>query len=404
MEVSKIALVRVLAVALSLCAVVRCCSAHHVSVACMMAYDEGGSPALFRSQECPLREWTPSNGVSQNHPTANCGFAAAILQGRRNYQEDRIACNPAMKIPFLGNDGQENVNVGVAAVFDGHGGAEASEFASKKFLSYFYLNVLFNIYKQASPHKGNDEANQNKSSVERSGTTSSLIDDTSLYDILNEALIRTFRDIDSEFTREALRNNYASGSTGTVALIVNGRLLVGFVGDSKALLCSNRSLASQGGEGTSMRTSYVQELTKDHHPDREDEKARIETAGGFVHTWGVPRVNGILAMTRAIGNLSLRRFGVIAEPEVIGWQTLTTDNSFLVIGSDGIFEGLTPANVCAILHNNACKPGTTESSGSSSCLAPSALANRIVNNAYENGSHDNISVIVIPLESAYHSQ
>mgnify|MGYP004708553769 FL=1 len=102
MEVSKIALVRVLAVALSLCAVVRCCSAHHVSVACMMAYDEGGSPALFRSQECPLREWTPSNGVSQNHPTANCGFAAAILQGRRNYQEDRIACNPAMKIPFLG--------------------------------------------------------------------------------------------------------------------------------------------------------------------------------------------------------------------------------------------------------------------------------------------------------------
>lgn len=231
-----------------------------------------------------------------------------------------------------------------------------------------------------------------------------MIDDTSLYDILNEALTRTFRDIDSEFTREALKNNYASGSTGTVALLVNGRLLVGFVGDSKAFLCSKRSLASQGGEGTSMRAPYVQELTKDHHPDREDEKARIETAGGFVRIWGVPRVNGILAMTRAIGDLSLRRFGVIAEPEVIGWQTLTSDNSFLVVGSDGIFEGLTPANVCAILDNNACKPGTTASSGSSSCLAPSALANRIVNSAYENGSNDNISVIVIPLESTCHSQ
>lgn len=56
-----------------------------------------------------------------------------------------------------------------------------------------------------------------------------------------------------------------------------------------------------------MRARYAQELTIDHHPDREDEKARIEAAGGFVRTWGVPRVNGILAMSRAIGDLKLKR-------------------------------------------------------------------------------------------------
>lgn len=75
-----------------------------------------------------------------------------------------------------------------------------------------------------------------------------------------------------------------------------------------------------------------------------------------------------------------------------------------MIGSDGIFEGLTPGNVCAVLHNHACTPGNTSSSSSFSCLAPSALANHIVNTAFENGSQDNISVIVIPVESAYSSQ
>lgn len=98
----KIALVRVLDIVLSLCAVVRCCSTHEVSVAYMMAYGEGGAPAVFSSQECPQWEWTRPIQVHQDHPTANCEFSSAISQGRRNYQEDRISCNPAMKIPLLG--------------------------------------------------------------------------------------------------------------------------------------------------------------------------------------------------------------------------------------------------------------------------------------------------------------
>lgn len=51
----------------------------------------------------------------------------------------------------------------------------------------------------------------------------------------------------------------------------------------------------------------AKELTRDHHPSRDDEKARIEAAGGFVRVWGVPRVNGILAVSRAIGDIYLKR-------------------------------------------------------------------------------------------------
>nr|POE94112.1 putative protein phosphatase 2c 76 [Quercus suber] len=54
------------------------------------------------------------------------------------------------------------------------------------------------------------------------------------------------------------------------------------------------------------------------------------------------RVNAELPVTRAISDVYQKRFGVIAEPEVTGWQTLDADNRFLVVTSDGIFESMTP--------------------------------------------------------------
>lgn len=70
-----------------------------VSVSCMMAYDEGGAPAVLHTPEC-TSHWV-LNTLSLQNQTANCQFAT--LQGRREYQEDHIACNLDMNIPFLGN-------------------------------------------------------------------------------------------------------------------------------------------------------------------------------------------------------------------------------------------------------------------------------------------------------------
>lgn len=53
---------------------------------------------------------------------------------------------------------------------------------------------------------------------------------------------------------------------------------------------------------------FVKELTRDHHPDQDDERLRIETYGGYVVELGsVPRVNGQLAISRAIGDVSFKR-------------------------------------------------------------------------------------------------
>lgn len=54
--------------------------------------------------------------------------------------------------------------------------------------------------------------------------------------------------------------------------------------------------------------SSILELTRAHRPDREDEKRRVEAAGGFVVDYGgLPRVNGQLAVSRAIGDLDLKK-------------------------------------------------------------------------------------------------
>lgn len=52
----------------------------------------------------------------------------------------------------------------------------------------------------------------------------------------------------------------------------------------------------------------AKELTRDHHPDRDDERTRVESAGGHVEDWaGVSRVNGQLAVSRAIGDIFFKR-------------------------------------------------------------------------------------------------
>ena len=79
-----------------------------------------------------------------------------------------------------------------------------------------------------------------------------------------------------------------SGSTAVVAVVTSEYIIVANCGDSRAVLC-------RGGRAIP--------LSCDHKPDRPDELARIEAAGGRVVFVNGARVEGILAMSRAIGNL-----------------------------------------------------------------------------------------------------
>lgn len=94
-------------------------------------------------------------------------------------------------------------------------------------------------------------------------------------------------------------------------------------------------------------------------------------------------------------------YGVIAAPEVTDWQSLTANDSYLVVGSDGVFEKLSLQDVCDLLWEvkDHAKIGSRLSS---SCSL--SLADCLVNTAYEKGSMDNMATVVVPLGSAYLSQ
>ncbi|KAJ7977340.1 Protein phosphatase 2C family protein [Quillaja saponaria] len=316
-----------------------------------------------------------------------------MLQGRRKSQEDRTLCALDIRIPFLGMEGIKEVIVGLVAVFDGHNGAEASEMASKLLLEYFVLHTYFLldatysiVLKKSTtgrlPNKRYRDNIVQQLSWEEILSGHELdfgrfknklpanFDDSFHLEILKEALLRAIHDIDAKFSEEASRTNIRSGSTATIILVADGKILVANVGDSKAFLCSEKFQSPAEAKASFLRlyrqkerdgsisrvSNYhkfrlsssqgvthfsVKELTSDHHPNRDDERIRVETAGGYVLDWGgVPRVNGQLAITRAIGDISFKSYGVISAPEVTDWQPLTANDSYLVAASDGVFEKL----------------------------------------------------------------
>lgn len=116
-----------------------------------------------------------------------------------------------------------------------------------------------------------------------------------------------------------------------MVLIADGQIISANVGDSKAFLCSEghdphhqnqnrrRRRRNSSNQDEIALANYdgplyhARELTKDHHPDREDERSRVEASGGYVLEWaGVYRVNGELALSRAIGDVPYKRYFIPA--------------------------------------------------------------------------------------------
>lgn len=261
--------------------------------------------------------------------------------------------------------------------------------------------------------------------LRRSWWVSLGISEDSMYrTILKEALLRAIFDIDIAFTNEALRSDLQSGSTASIVLKADEYVLVANIGDSKALLCSECSNLPEQFRGASWREHKrkrnkttklfrqensnnshsllcVKELTQDHRPDRDEERTRIEAAGGSVLKWrDVPRVNGELAISRAIGDVSFKKYGVISEPEVTDWQRLSSNDSYLVVASDGIFEKMNTQDICNLLleaqrrnnHSTEHLPANVH-----------ALALAMVNAAFDRGSMDNLAAVVLALDSTAHS-
>ena len=113
------------------------------------------------------------------------------------------------------------------------------------------------------------------------------------------------------------------GSTAVVAIIrheaPHNILYVGNVGDSRATLSKN---------GTAERLSI------DHKATDPQEIARVKSVGGSIMD---NRVAGGLAITRAMGDMSYKSFGVSCSPFVVR-HVLRPFDKYLIMGSDGVWD------------------------------------------------------------------
>ncbi|CAA7397262.1 unnamed protein product [Spirodela intermedia] len=178
------------------------------------------------------------------------------------------------------------------------------------------------------------------------------------------------------------------GSTSVVAVICSSHIIVANCGDSRAVLC---------------RGKQPLPLSADHKPDREDEYARIEAAGGKVIQWRGYRVSGVLAMSRSIGDRYLKPW-VIPDPEVNGVRR-TKEDDCLILATDGLWDVMTNEEACTAARkrilawhkkNGATATASTERY-SGADPAAQAAAGYLARLAHQKGSEDNITVIVIDL-------
>ncbi|KAI3827458.1 hypothetical protein L1987_01533 [Smallanthus sonchifolius] len=256
--------------------------------------------------------------------------------GHRPYMEDTHICIPDLAKTFNNKFlGEETVSF--YGVFDGHGGKGASKF------------VCDNLPRI-------------------------IVNDANFPLELEKVVTRSFMETDAAFARScALESALSSGTTALTAMIFGRSLLVANAGDCRAVL-SRHGLAF--------------EMSRDHRPCYDKERLRVESLGGFVEDG---YLNGQLGVTRAIGNWHIKGLKeaddhagpLSAEPE-LKLVTLTKEDEFLIIGSDGIWDVFRNQNAVDFVRRRLQEHNDVK-----------RCCREMVEEAMKRGAFDNVAVVVV---------
>ncbi|WVZ16069.1 hypothetical protein V8G54_009051 [Vigna mungo] len=223
-------------------------------------------------------------------------------------------------------------------VFDGHGplGHKFSQSIRDKLPSKLSASIKQSQTQKVIKHNeinptDGEEDNQNMSFSSWEGS-----------------FMRCFREMDEDLAKNIDTKGFLGGSTAVTVIKQGDQLIIGNLGDSRAVLCrrahDNHLVPVQ--------------LTVDLTPDIPSEALRITNCGGRIFSAkGDPYVNRIwrpngdrpgLAMARAFGNFCLKDYGLTSVPDV-SYRKLTKQDEFVVLASDGVWDVLTNSEVINIV-------------------------------------------------------
>ena len=190
---------------------------------------------------------------------------------------------------------------------------------------------------------------------------------------VEKSLIYSLQKLDDELKLYSEIEN--CGSTMTLVYIYtdyqsNKRILYcANLGDSKGILITTDQEDNK----------RYRVLTTDHKCSNEEEAKRIRNVGGIVFNG---RLFGQLALSRALGDFSMKAYGLICTPS-IHKHIINDKDKYVVIASDGVWDEVKEKEISEMCID-----------GDISC---EALGKKIVDTAIHRGSRDNVSCITIKL-------
>lgn len=163
-----------------------------------------------------------------------------------------------------------------------------------------------------------------------------------------ESFLKAFKVMDKELRFHPTIDCFCSGTTAVTLLKQGEDLVMGNVGDSRAVLATRDDDSSL----------IAVQLTVDLKPNLPKEAERIKQFKGRVfalqdepdvaRVWLPHDDSPGLAMARAFGDFCLKDFGLIAVPD-ISYRRLTQRDEFIVLATDGVWDVLSNKEVVDIV-------------------------------------------------------
>ncbi|XP_057316271.1 protein phosphatase 1A-like [Hydractinia symbiolongicarpus] len=294
-------------------------------------------------------------------------FAMCAMQGWRVEMEDahaiRMELHPTLK------------NCSYFAVFDGHAGDFVSKYSSE--------NLIETILELWTASGGGSNSSCEKTAENKdknSDICNAHLTESVEVDKFRQNVIEGFLKIDSKMRElpKFLSGEERSGTTAVASFVTPNKIIFANCGDSRALLCSNKE---------------VKFATYDHKPYNEEERKRIENAGGSVM---IQRVNGSLAVSRALGDYDYKNVSglspteqlVSAEPDLTVIERSEKDE-FLILACDGVWDVMSNEEVVTYIHSRLVIHQDLQ-----------RVCEELLETCLAKGSRDNMSVILITFPSA----
>ncbi|CAL5017722.1 unnamed protein product [Urochloa decumbens] len=280
----------------------------------------------------------PPGRISGNGASASAAASLYTMQGKKGVNQDAMV--------VWENFGSQDDTV-FCGVFDGHG--PNGHLVAKRVRDLLPVKLSANLGRNGTatggtaPHRvvdNTDASLENEENGER----------PEFFPALRASFLRAFYVMDRDLKLHRNIDCVFSGTTAVTVLKQGQNLIIGNLGDSRAVL------------GTRDEDNHLVavQLTVDLKPSIPSEAERIRQRKGRVFSlpdepdvarvW-LPTFNSPgLAMARSFGDFCLKNYGIISMPDV-SYHCITEKDEFVVLATDGVWDVLSNDEVVSIVSN-----------------------------------------------------